>query len=138
MTPKQKTLVKQTFAQVVPIGDQAAALFYGRLFELAPAVKPLFKGDMKAQGRKLMQMIGYCVGQLDTLDELVPAVKELGRKHVGYGVKDTDYATVGTALLWTLEQGLGPAFTPEVKEAWASVYGVLSATMIAGAASVAA
>jgi nitric oxide dioxygenase len=138
MTPRQKTLVQETFAQVIPISEQAAALFYGRLFEIAPAVKPLFKGDMQEQGRKLMQIIGHCVAGLDQLDGLVPVVRELGRKHVGYGVTDGDYASVGSALLWTLEQGLGPAFTPEVKEAWAAVYGVLSSTMLAGAASSAA
>src|SRR5580704_7610506 len=117
MTPTQKSLVKQTFAEVVPIADQAAALFYGRLFEVAPSLRPLFKHDIQAQGRKLMQMIGYCVGKLDALDELVPAVEELGRKHAGYGAKEADYDTVGGALLWTLEKGLGPAFTPEVKAA---------------------
>ena len=133
MTPRQKLLVQETFAKVAPIADQAAALFYGRLFETAPALKALFKADMEAQGRKLMQMIGYCVGNLDALDQLVPAVKELGRKHVTYGVRDADYATVGAALLWTLEQGLGPAFTSEVKEAWTDVYQTLASTMLAGA-----
>jgi hemoglobin-like flavoprotein len=138
MTPTEKSLVQQTFAQVVPIADQAAALFYGRLFELDPSLRPLFKGDMAAQGKKLMQMIGYAVGKLDALDELVPEVEALGRRHVGYGVKAGDYTTVAVALLWTLEQGLGPAFTPEVKAAWVTVYGVLAATMQAGAKSVAA
>ncbi len=86
MTPTDKSLVQQTFAQVVPIADQAAALFYGRLFELDPSLRPLFKGDMTAQGKKLMQVLGYAVGKLDALDELVPAVAALGRKHAGYGV----------------------------------------------------
>ena len=138
MTPRQKTLVQETFAQVIPISEQAAALFYGRLFEIAPAVKPLFKGDMQEQGRKLMQIIGHCVAGLDQLDGLVPVVRELGRKHVGYGVTDGDYASVGSALLWTLEQGLGPAFTPDVKAAWAAVYQVLASTMRTAAKSVAA
>jgi hemoglobin-like flavoprotein len=133
MTPRQKMLVQETFAKVVPISDQAAALFYGRLFETAPALKGLFKADMQAQGRKLMQMLGTCVGKLDALDQLVPAVKDLGRKHVAYGVNDADYAAVGAALLWTLEQGLGPAFTTEVKEAWTDVYQTLASTMLAGA-----
>ena len=133
MTPEQKTLVQQTFAQVVPIAEQAAALFYGRLFQLDPSLRPLFKSDLGAQGKKLMQMIGYCVGKLDSLDELVPAVKDLGRKHAGYGVEAAAYQTVGAALLWTLEQGLGAAFTPEVKSAWTEVYGILSATMLEGA-----
>jgi hemoglobin-like flavoprotein len=133
MTPRQKVLVKETFAKVVPIADKAAALFYGRLFETAPSLRALFTGDMTAQGRKLMQMIGTCVGQLDDLDRLVPAVKELGRKHADYHVSTADYAIVGAALLWTLEQGLGPAFTPEVKDAWTAVYQTLSSTMLAGA-----
>jgi nitric oxide dioxygenase len=133
MTPRQKVLVRETFAKVVPISDQAAALFYSRLFETAPALKKLFKTDLQVQGRKLMQMIGYCVDKLDALEELVPAVKELGRKHAGYRVSSADYAAVGAALLWTLEQGLGPAFTSEVKEAWGDVYQTLASTMIAGA-----
>jgi hemoglobin-like flavoprotein len=138
MTPTEKSLVQQTFAQVAPIAEQAAALFYVRLFELDPALKALFKVDMREQGRKLMQMIGLAVSKLDALDELVPAVEALGRRHVGYGVKEADYDTVGAALLWTLGQGLGPAFTPEVKSAWTTVYGVLASTMKTAARSVAA
>lgn len=133
MTPTQKTLVQQSFIKVVPIAEQAASLFYGRLFELDPALRPLFKTDLREQGKKLMQMIGYAVGKLDMPDELLPAVRQLGLKHAGYGVKDKDYETVGSALLWTLEQGLGTAFTPELKEAWAAVYGVLAGTMKDGA-----
>jgi nitric oxide dioxygenase len=133
MTPRQKALVRETFPKVVPIADAAAALFYGRLFETAPALQGLFKGNMQVQGRKLMQMIGYCVDKLDDLESLVPAVKDLGRKHVEYGVTSADYAPVGAALLWTLEQGLGPAFTSEVKDAWTAVYQALASTMIAGA-----
>jgi hemoglobin-like flavoprotein len=133
MTPRQKQLVRETFAKVVPISDQAAALFYSRLFEVDPSLRGLFATDMQVQGRKLMQMIGYCVANLDALGELIPAVKELGRKHAGYRVKPADYGSVGAALLWTLEQGLGPAFTPEVKEAWSDVYQTLASTMLAGA-----
>ncbi len=138
MTPSQKSLVQQTFAQVVPIADQAAALFYGRLFELDPSLRPLFKNDIRAQGQKLMQMIGYAVSKLDAPDELAPAVEGLGRKHVGYGVKDADYATVGAALLWTLEKGLGPAFTTDVKAAWTAAYTALAGMMMKGAQSIAA
>jgi len=138
MTPREKSVVRETFAQVAPSADTAAALFYGRLFELDPTLKELFKVDMREQGRKLMQMIGLAVSKLDALDELVPAVQALGRRHAGYGVKDVDYDTVGAALLWTLQQGLGPAFTPEVKSAWTTVYGLLASTMKAAAQSVAA
>jgi hemoglobin-like flavoprotein len=138
MTPREKSVVRETFAQVAPSADTAAALFYGRLFELDPTLKELFKVDTREQGRKLMQMIGLAVSKLDALDELVPAVQALGRRHAGYGVKDVDYDTVGAALLWTLQQGLGPAFTPEVKSAWTTVYGLLASTMKAAAQSVAA
>lgn len=133
MTSHQVTLVQTTWEKVVPIADTAAALFYGRLFELDPALKPLFTSDIKEQGRKLMQMITVAVRGLGNLAALVPAVQELGRRHVGYGVKKEHYDTVGAALLWTLEQGLGPAFTAEVREAWATVYGVLATTMQAAA-----
>ncbi|MBX3500543.1 MAG: hemin receptor [Alphaproteobacteria bacterium] len=135
MTPEQIALVRSSFASVVPIKETAADLFYSRLFELDPSLKPLFKGDMKEQGLKLMAMIGTAVGGLDRLDSIVPAVQALGRRHVGYGVKTEHYDTVGSALLWTLEQGLGAAFTPEVKSAWNSAYGVLAGTMKEAAAA---
>lgn len=129
MTAHQTKLVQNSWEQVVPISDQAAALFYGRLFELDPSLKPLFTSDIKEQGKKLMQMITLAVRGLNDLNKLVPAVQELGRRHVAYRVKDQHYDTVGTALLWTLEKGLGPNFTPETKEAWTSVYTILAKTM---------
>ena len=129
MTPDQIALVQGTWARVVPIKETAAELFYGRLFELDPRLRALFKGDIKEQGRKLMAMINVAVGSLDKLDAIVPAVKDLGRRHDGYGVKPQDYATVATALLWTLEKGLGDAFTPAVKAAWTETYTVLAKTM---------
>jgi hemoglobin-like flavoprotein len=138
MTAEQKLLVQKTFAKVVPIADTAASLFYGRLFEIDPALRPLFKGDLVEQGRKLMQMIGVAVNGLDRLDQIVPAVQQLGVRHVAYGVKDEHYATVAVALLWTLEQGLGPDFTPEVRNAWTAAYTVLADTMKAAAATAAA
>jgi len=134
ITPRQVELVQTTWEQVVPIADTAAGLFYGRLFEMDPALKPLFTSDIKEQGRKLMQMITVAVRGLGDLGALVPAVEALGARHTGYGVKPEHYETVGAALLWTLEKGLGAAFTTEVKEAWATVYGVLAATMQQGAA----
>lgn len=133
MTPAEKDLVHTTWAKVVPIADQAASLFYGRLFEIDPALRSLFTNDVAEQGKKLMQMIDLCVKGLDRIDALVPAVRELGRRHAGYGVTDAHYQTVAGALLWTLEKGLGPAFTSEVKAAWTSVYTVLATTMQAGA-----
>lgn len=118
----------------MPIADTAAKLFYGRLFELDPELRPLFKSDITEQGRKLMQMIQLAVRGLNDLPALVPAVEQLGRRHVDYGVRNKDYETVGTALLWTLEKGLGEGFTPEVREAWTAVYTLLAGTMQAASA----
>jgi hemoglobin-like flavoprotein len=129
MTPEKIALVQSTWAKVVPIKETAAELFYGKLFELDPSLRALFKSDIREQGRKLMAMIGTAVGGLNNLGALVPAVKDLGKRHVGYGVKPEDYTTVATALLWTLEKGLGDAFTPQVKEAWTETYMVLAKTM---------
>jgi hemoglobin-like flavoprotein len=133
MTPRQILLVQTTFAQVEPIAETAAALFYARLFELDPSLRPLFTTDIQEQGRKLMQTIAVAVRGLDNLDALVPAVRALGKRHAGYGVQDQHYETVAAALIWTLEAGLGDAFTPEVREAWATVYWLLADTMKDGA-----
>jgi hemoglobin-like flavoprotein len=123
------TIVRESFDLVEPIAPQAAALFYANLFEADPSLQSLFKGDMVAQGHKLMQMIGLAVGKLDKPDVLIPALQNLGRRHATYGVVDQHYDTVGAALLKTLYQGLGVAYTPEVEEAWTEVYGVLANTM---------
>jgi len=128
-TPEQVALVQESFEKVAPIAETAAELFYNRLFELDPSVKPLFKGDMTEQGKKLMSMIATAVKGLDNPDKLLPAVQQLGRNHVGYGVVDAHYDTVGAALLWTLEQGLGEAFTRDVKDAWMAVYTLLASVM---------
>jgi hemoglobin-like flavoprotein len=137
MTPEQKRLVQTSFAKVAPIADAAAAMFYARLFEIDPALKPLFTTDITEQGRKLMRMLGMAVNGLDRLDALVPVVQQLGIRHKQYGVTDEHYDTVAVALLWTLEQGLGPEFTPDVKDAWVAVYTVLASTMKQAAASAA-
>jgi hemoglobin-like flavoprotein len=130
MTPSQIKLVQTSFAQVAPIAATAADLFYGRLFEIAPQVRAMFPADISEQKKKLMAMLGTVVAGLNSLDTLMPAVRALGRRHGGYGVKAQHYAPVGAALLWTLEKGLGAAFTPDVKDAWATAYIVLSTTMI--------
>lgn len=135
MTPKQVELVQGSWKKVLPISDTAAGIFYAKLFELDPTLKPLFKGDMKEQGRKLMAMISVAVSGLTRLDRIVPAVQDLGRRHVKYGVKDKHYDTVATALVFTLEKGLADAFTPDVKEAWVTTYGILSKTMRDAAAT---
>jgi hemoglobin-like flavoprotein len=136
MTPREKELVQTSWEKVVPIADTAASLFYTRLFELDPALRPMFTSDIKEQGKKLMQMITVAVRGLDDLEALVPAVQALGRRHAGYGVKDEHYGTVATALLWTLEKGLGEAFTEEVKSAWVTVYTILADTMKNASATV--
>ena len=138
MISKQIAVVQTTWKQVTPIADTAAELFYNRLFELDPSLRPLFKGDIKEQGEKLMKMITVAVNGLGRLDEIVPAVRALGKRHVGYGVEDAHYDLVGEALLLTLEQGLDEDFTPEVKDAWATVYDLLATTMKAAATEVSA
>lgn len=137
MTPHQKMLVQTSFAQVRPIADTASALFYAKLFELDPSLRPMFTTDIKAQGQKLMDMLTVATSGLDHLDRLVPAVQTLGRRHAGYGVRDEHYETVGVALFSTLALGLGSAFTDEVREAWVTVYWLLADTMKAGAADAA-
>jgi hemoglobin-like flavoprotein len=129
MTPQQISLIQTSWASVVPIQDTAAGLFYQRLFTLDPAVRPMFKGDMQEQGRKLMKMLGTVVNSLTRLDELVPVAQDMAKRHVGYGVQPAHYDTVGAALLWTLEQGLGSAFTDDTREAWATAYGTLAGVM---------
>jgi hemoglobin-like flavoprotein len=137
MTPKKITLIQSSFSQVLPINETAANLFYTRLFELDPSLRYLFKGDMTDQGKKLMATLKIVVNSLDRLEAILPAVQELGRRHVGYGVEDYHYETVGTALLWTLRQGLGEQFTPEVEAAWGTAYLLLAGAMKAAAAEVA-
>ncbi len=129
MHPEQIVCIQSSFAQVLPIADVAAALFYQRLFELDPRLRPLFSGDLSEQGRKLMTMLQVVVNGLTRLDALIPAVQTLGRRHVGYGVTDEHYETVGEALLWTLHQGLGEHFTPNVAAAWATAYALLADVM---------
>jgi hemoglobin-like flavoprotein len=133
MTPQEITLIKESFRKVVPIADQAAALFYTRLFELDPSLRALFHGDMAEQGRKLMQTLGFCVGSIDRLSIVIPTVRELGFRHAGYHVRESHYETVGAALLWTLEKGLGAGFTAETRAAWSKLYWNLAETMKAGA-----
>jgi nitric oxide dioxygenase len=126
-------LVRASFARIMPIKDTAADLFYGRLFEIAPQLRGMFPVDLREQKQKLMAMIAAAVGGLDDLNALIPKVKALGARHADYGVTVKHYAIVGDALMWTLDRGLGEGFTPEVRSAWAKVYGVLAGTMQIGA-----
>ncbi|MDH5392003.1 MAG: globin domain-containing protein [Gammaproteobacteria bacterium] len=129
MTPKQIELIRASWDKVLPISTTAAELFYGKLFELDPELRPLFKGDLTEQGRKLMTMLGTVVRSLDNLDAIVPVAQASGARHAGYGVTDEMYDTVAEALLWTLAQGLGNDFTDELKEAWVAAYIILSDVM---------
>lgn len=125
----QIKVVRDSFAIVEPHAIAVSEMFYNRLFELNPSLRGIFKGDMPDQGRKLMAVIKTAVNSLDKLQNIIPAVEALGRRHVGYGIADEDYDTAGEALLWTLEQGLKDDFTEEVRDAWASVYATLASTM---------
>ena len=129
MTPEQIEMVKSSWRQVEPISEQAAEMFYSRLFEMDSTPKPLFKGDMKSQGRKLMTMITTAVNNLDQLANILEPVEDLGRRHVGYGVQPEHYDTVGAALLWTLGRGLGDGFTSELEAAWTETYATLADVM---------
>jgi hemoglobin-like flavoprotein len=130
MISAQKQIIWTTWSQVVPIADQAASLFYRRLFEIDPSTRPLFNTtDMAQQRKKLLQVLGMAVSGLENLGALTKTVEDLGRRHARYGVKDSHYDSVGAALLWTLEQGLGKAWTPEAAAAWTEVYKLLSGIM---------
>ncbi|MCB4798100.1 globin family protein [Neotamlana laminarinivorans] len=133
MEQKTVALVQTSFEKVKPIASTAADIFYTKLFELDPKLKPLFPNSseaMKQQGNKLMTMLGAAVAGLSNLDALIPVLQDLGKRHVGYKVEQSHYDTVGTALLGTLEAGLGDDFTTDVKEAWATVYGTMADVMI--------
>lgn len=133
MSPEQIEMVSSSWKQVLPISEKAAELFYGRLFELDPELKPMFNGDMTEQGRKLMSMINTAVNNIANVEKITPALQDLGKRHVDYGVTDKHYATVASALLWTLEQGLGDAFDEDLKEAWTITYTTLAGVMIEAA-----
>lgn len=133
MTPEQIDKVQASFAKVVPISDEAGRIFYGRLFNIAPEVRPLFRGDLDEQARKLMMMLATVVNGLKNLDVIIPAAQALAVRHVAYGVEPAHYAPVGEALLWTLEQGLGDGFDAETRDAWVAAYTTLSGVMIEAA-----
>jgi hemoglobin-like flavoprotein len=138
MTPDQVTLVQESFKKVVPIADKAADLFYDRLFTIAPEVRSLFPTDLSEQKKKLMQVLATAVTNLHQVEKILPAVEELGRRHVAYGVTEKHFEPVGAALLWTLEQGLGPDFSPPVKAAWTETYITVAGVMTKAAATVTA
>lgn len=133
MTPPQALLVKDTFHKLAPIAEQAAAIFYARLFELDPSLRSLFHGDMIDQGRRLMSTLAVTVGMLHRIELMIPEIRDLGASHARYGVAERHYATFGAALLWTLEKGLGPSLTDEAREAWTSAYALVAHEMVEGA-----
>ncbi len=133
MTPAQKQLVQASFARLAPFADAVAEMFYRELFALDPDLRKLFKSDLTQQGRKLMSMLSTAIANLDRLESIAPAVRDLGQRHAGYGVAPADYKTVACALIATLEEGFGSDFTPALREAWTSCYRVLSGQMMAGA-----
>jgi hemoglobin-like flavoprotein len=133
MTPAQVELVQHSFSKVAPIADQAAVMFYDRVFEVAPQVKAMFPTDLTEQRKKLMATLAVVVNGLGNLQSVLPAASALARRHVAYGVKAEHYPVVGAALLWTLEKGLSDAWTAEIADAWTTAYGTLSGFMIAEA-----
>jgi hemoglobin-like flavoprotein len=135
MTPRQIDIVRQSFGKIMPFKEQAAELFYCRLFELDPSLRLMFRTDMTEQKQKLMVALALVVTNLEKLDSLLPAVRELGQRHKSYGVRNKHYEVVGAALLWTLEIGMGSSWTSELAEAWADAYGRVANAMIEGAQS---
>jgi nitric oxide dioxygenase len=130
MTPEQVSLVQESFAKVAPIADQAAVMFYDRLFEVAPQVKAMFPTDMTEQRKKLMATLAVVVNGLSNLESILPAASALAQRHVAYGAKAEHYPVVGSALLWTLEKGLGDGWTADIAGAWTVAYTTLSGFMI--------
>jgi hemoglobin-like flavoprotein len=129
MSPLKIALIRSSWQQVLPIKDTAAQLFYGQLFDLDPSLRGMFKGDMTEQGRKLMTIINTAVNSLDNLAPILGVVEDMGRRHVAYGVTEAHYDTVGSALIWALDKGLGEQFTPAVKDAWVETYTTLASAM---------
>ncbi len=133
MNPAKINLVQESFSKVAPISERAATLFYDRLFEVAPAVKVMFPADMTEQRKKLMATLAVVVNGLSNLESVLPAASALAKRHVSYGARPEHYPVVGGALLWTLEKGLGEAWTADVADAWTAAYGTLSGYMISEA-----
>ncbi len=133
IAPEQIALVRESFTAIAAGREEVAALFYTRLFQIAPEVRALFHDDLRAQGAKLMAALAVVIRHLDRIELIIDDVRDLGRRHVGYGVREQHYGPVGVALIWSLEQVLGPAFTPATRAAWAAAYALLSGIMIEAA-----
>jgi hemoglobin-like flavoprotein len=137
MTSRQIQLVQQTFRLIVPAVESVDFMFFNRLFSLDPAIRPLFVNDLKGQAKKFTATLALIVNALDCLEHVLTAVQHLGKRHIGYGVHPEDYELVGQALLWTLAQKLGDAFTVEVEEAWTTAYNLIANIMLEAAAETA-
>ena len=122
MNQQQIELVQHTFAKIEPIAQDVGEMFYNRLFEMDPSLQPLFKGDMRQQAKMMMTAIGMAVKSLNAPDSVIPDIQQIGHRHISYGAMPTDFDKFGAALLWSLEQTLGPDFTPPVKEAWIETF----------------
>jgi hemoglobin-like flavoprotein len=134
LSPRQRNQIRQSFESLGEYSDSVVLLFYGRLFEIAPNLRPLFKIDIRVQARKLMDTLSTVVAALDNFEALHDQLTDLGRKHVGYGVQPQDYDTLRKALLWALGQALGPEFDRETKAAWNELLTAISTVMLEGAA----
>jgi hemoglobin-like flavoprotein len=134
VSPDQVHLIRKSFAELSYHNHVAALVFYRRLFQLDPELRPLFTGDIEEQSRKLMDMLGALIAMLERPVGLEIELRAMGARHAGYGVKDPHYATVGAALIDMLAETLGEKFTPEMRDAWLALYGAVESTMKAGAA----
>jgi len=133
MSPEQKYYIRKSFAQVEAHGTVPALVFYRRLFEIDPALRPMFKSDIEVQAAKLLDMLGVLISHLERTALLEAELRLMGQRHAGYGVQPEHYATVGQALLDMLQETLQNDFKPVVREAWIALYGAVSASMQAGA-----
>ena len=133
MTRDQVQLVRASFTEILPVRTQAAAIFYGRLFQTAPQLRAVFPEDATAQSAELIAAIKFVARKLDRLRSIIPTVQELARRQAAVGVRDEHYQVVGEALIWTLEKSLGARFTANVRRAWVEAYGMIAEAMIAAA-----
>lgn len=137
MTPERRQLVTDSWKQLAPNAALVGQIFYRRLFEIDPKLRPMFTASLlDEQIRKITTMLDLIVHWLDVPERLVPVLKQLGARHGTYGVLDEHYAKVGSALIATLEEGLGDKFTPELRGAWTEAYLLISSLMRRGAAKI--
>jgi hemoglobin-like flavoprotein len=132
ITDAQIELVQSSFQHVLPIADAAGVMLYERIFTLAPSARALFDDDIRPQAKRLMAAVKTVVDGLDSLDAVAPFLIRLGARHGRYGVQPEHFDVGGAALMWTLEQGLGDQFTPEVRDAWTAAWTIIADAMLTG------